>query len=148
MKLELKHLAPYLPYNLMFVGKNTEHTIWKLEGLRSIEQRSIELSSKEYDLVHATLDKVQPILRPLTDLTKEIEVNGERFVPIDKIEKTTSIHLHYESDTLIWVNDPTNEGNWLQDHFKMMQMLLYWHFDIYNLIQHGLAVDYNTLNKQ
>jgi hypothetical protein len=31
----------------------------------------------------AGIEKIKPILRPLSDLTKEIEVNGEKFIPIE-----------------------------------------------------------------
>jgi hypothetical protein len=81
----------------------------------------------------------KPILRPLSDLTKEIEVNGERFVPI--------VELSY------YANEQTNKGKvgleWgIVNTFPYLdiQKLLSWHFDIYNLIEQGLAIDINTLN--
>ena len=40
------------------------------------------------------MEFIQPILLPLSDLTKEIEVNGEKFLPIDILSGET--YFDYE----------------------------------------------------
>lgn len=84
----------------------------------------------------------KPILRPLSDLTKEIEHKGERFVPIKEIQKRNDfIHILNGSFVIgaqsIYGLDelPT----WVT------QLLISWHFDIADLISEGEAIDVNTL---
>lgn len=67
------------------------------------------------------------ILRPLSDLTKEIEVNGEKFVPRSKF-------FGNPLDYIITKNS-----------YEVVQQLISWHFDIFGLIDAGLAIDINTL---
>ena len=124
MELELKHLAPYLPYNLMIkyrVGKLSGYKYDFLTG-----QRLDSLSMYKY---------FKPILRPLSDLTKEIEVNGEKFVPQDKLPHLDLKWL-INSDNLI-----------MKTNYEDVLKLLSWHIDLFNLISNGLAIDANTLNQ-
>lgn len=164
-KLELKHIAPYLPYGLKFrinildqaicdgvmVGLNNKEI--EFEGVRKTITESFQ-----YDLC-------LPILRPLSDLTKEIEVNGERFIPImvlfggedyrkynykiDVIEKPRlgkyiQISVEGLGDNIIQfalknpINNTLNYQNW--------QNIFEWHIDVFNLIPQNLAIDINTLN--
>ena len=76
MKLELKHLAPYLPYGLKMKLLN-----FPFDG----HIRILELDCGHDFHFYLQNNYVRPFLRPLSDLTKEIEVNGERFVPIIKL---------------------------------------------------------------
>ena len=73
-KLEFKHLAPYLPYKLKV-------QYWD----RKIVMNAGQGSSKNWIGISATIQKqgenCKPMFRPLSDLTKEIKVNGEKFVP-------------------------------------------------------------------
>lgn len=48
---------------------------------------------------------IRPILRPLYDLTKEIEVNGEKFVPIIELFKIRTQHLSDSIDKYYIEND-------------------------------------------
>lgn len=122
MKLELKYLAGYLPYRLK-VSKI--HVMHSHTGIGSIDHvlHSVNKGKSQY----------KPILRPLSDLIKEIEVNGEKFVPMDKIAIYGDIDYLIEQiktgmvEVIVW------------------KMLLEWHFDIYGLIENGLAIDKNKL---
>ena len=87
MKLEVKHLAPYLSYKLKFeINIYDQATIdGVMVGLNS---REIEFSEIRKTITEIfSYDLCLPILHPLSDLTKEIEHNGEKFVPIDKINR-------------------------------------------------------------
>lgn len=75
------------------------------------------------------------LLHPLSDLTKEIEHNGERFVPIRRI-KESQWHLFFRGD----ITSPL-EG--LQ--FSELRKLIEWHFDLADFISKGEAIDVNTL---
>jgi len=119
MKLELKYLAGYLPYDLNMDSHGRKYILngFMLESLLNVQDK--------------------PILRPLSDLTKEIEVNGEKSIYLVEIMKIKE------------------NGDWIglqykkidENPFYVIQKLLEWHFDIYELIKNGLAIDINTLDK-
>lgn len=162
-KLELKHLAPYLPYGLK--------SYVEYDGRKLI--KDINLNNVMCIVDGEVLSK--PILRPLSDLTKKIEVNGERFVPIISLSRyVDNGHNHvdsayHKSSNYITVltqkcDDVENvkfrftyegisaiersgESVSFVTYDKIKAKLYEWHFDIYGLIEKGLAIDINTLNK-
>jgi hypothetical protein len=90
MELEIKHLATYLPYGLKLqyvVREKVEKTgIIKSISHNEDETHPTRVSiSAMYNEEHIWMFK--PILRPLSDLTKEIEYNGEKFVPLFELFK-------------------------------------------------------------
>jgi hypothetical protein len=127
MKLELKHLAPYLPYRLLY------KKFMKGEGRYFLDTKSLDTWTYEQN-------KIIPILRPLSDLTKEIEHNGEKFVPINKIAPLEGYH----QDCLIDLTNGSNDIYHLA--YSDATALLKWHFDCFRLIDKGLAIDINKLN--
>jgi hypothetical protein len=148
LKLELKHLAGYLPYRLKIkteYGCDTMMTLneWSING--DFEQ------SYCYETEDTT--DFKPILRPLSDLTKEIEVNGEKFVPnyiLNTRFRASSKDLvpykydNYNLELDVETKDYSQKID-LFDGFLIVQQLLEWHFDIYGLIKAELAIDINTL---
>ena len=115
MKLELKHLAPYLPYNVnvKVIHRNRNYKI------NSTKQLSNQLYS-DYFLKSNTIFK--PILRPLCDLQNKEHEN--RKVDCEYIiEADIDIDLSYYE----WC------------------YLLENHFDVFGLIKKGLAIDINTI---
>ncbi|MBC7654362.1 MAG: hypothetical protein H7098_07810 [Oligoflexus sp.] len=120
-KLELKEIVGYLPYKLQmtrngFVG----------ELLCVYTDKVFKVSCSNW---HESLEDdnfYKPILRPLSDLTKEIEVNGERKIISDYTLDKMSFNLGI---------------NYLNTLFK-------YHFDVYGLINRGLAIDINTLDNE
>jgi len=139
MELELKHLAPYLPYKLKIY---TPNSTWI--GISSV-----------LNYANKPTVEIYPILRPLSDLTKEIEVNGERFVPESLMSdmghsvlfKNGKFRCDLDEDILAEfpvLGKPYNI-EWLP--YKMVDKLFEWHFDVFGLIEQGLAIDVNTLSK-
>lgn len=115
MKLELKHLAPYLPYGVMCELQDQGETKQaKLCGAYS------DNSYAFFDTVESEhgYDSIKPILRPLSDLTKEIEHNGKKFIPIQITRNYTDENVSY----------------------KLCDKLFEWHFDVFGLIDQGLAI--------
>lgn len=139
MKLELKHIAPYLPYGLRIKGE-THGDIEELTGLSGgcvMINGNIKAWCDIFD--------VKPILRPLSDLTNEIEHNGEKFVPIEYLEdKYYTIDLHKQCMRLL-----EEEGeNWInQTDYMLIDYLFEWHFDVFGLIDNNLAININQQNK-
>lgn len=117
MQLELKHLAPYLPFKVKVRCCLGKGSIWTL--------RQFNIAQFSY------YDKL--ILRPLSDLTKEVEHNGERFVPNDKL-------LEFYGEEIDNYSLPLKLNSYI-----LIQQLFEWHFDVFGLIEKGLAIDINTL---
>jgi hypothetical protein len=139
MKLELKHLAGYLPYGLKIQNG------WGY--IKTLKYSHLD------DENNGFITNVMPILRPLSGLTKEIEVNGEKFVPRDildlkfrPISKDLIIYFFNNNLEIDIQTQDYSETLDLFDGFLIVQKLLEWHFDIYGLIEAGLAIDINTLN--
>jgi hypothetical protein len=135
MKLELKHLTPYLPYDLQI-----EPLYQSMGHMGGFHNKTLDISVLEkYEL-----EEIKPILRPLSDTSKEIEVNGEKFVPYIKLLEQNNFDVK---------NMNKSDLYGYKDFFKDPDLLMYndvlkmieWHFDIFSLIEKGLAVDINTL---
>lgn len=128
MKLELKHLAPYLPYELKIARLSIDSKF-----------KRIEYSFRATNLIEVLrYDNLKPILRPLSDLTKEIEVNEDKFIPHIKLGGRPNLK-DYDIEYLSKNIDNISYG--------FVSKLIEWHFDVFGLIEKGLAIDINTLNK-
>lgn len=153
MKLELKHLAPYLPYGLkverydkqFFKGFIIHNVIGLAEDFRykkedldaddnndllKIKQITFWLD-EGYGINNIVYD-IKPILRPLSDLTKE---------EFPYINTLLRVHLgKNKTDKLI------KGGYGIRDlPYFIFEQLIENHFDIFGLIEKGLAVDVNSL---
>jgi hypothetical protein len=168
-KLELERLLPYLPYNPMveFLGSpSKEHyeclgtysnmdydEYVKLKVLKYGKIRKITIR-KDYYVCHigkaATFTKAcysgdfRLLLRPLSDLTKEIEVDGKRFVPIKEFyEIYGGGYQNFEN----WYD--MNWANYSRPleclSYNDLQKLFEWHFDVFGLTEKGYAIDINTI---
>ena len=152
MKLELKHLTPYLPYNVMI------HSKYK----NSDSFSTFEINYKNYNSV-LTNDSRKLILRPLSDLVKNIEINGDNFIPLFHFAKMQIAddeldRLYIETDNKTFFNCMYHTGsedddlvvyfdsyNILLTPYERITELLKMHFDVFGLIDKGLAIDINTL---
>lgn len=86
---------------------------------------------------------------------KKIEVNGKKFEPIEwfEIGDDENNSLEYDNGNIKLIRSLeylskkgiVNDINYLP--FGVIQKLFEWHFDVFGLIDAGLAIDINTLNK-
>jgi len=132
-KLQLKHIAAYLPYGLKFTigyGKVFNLT-------------SNHIFNNHTGLFKGLDNEAKPILRPLSDLTKEIEVNGEKFYPCDYFDNECN-KFRNEVEEEFKNMSRNNYFDGYIAHIAVLK-LLEWHFDIFGLIEKGLAIDINTL---
>ena len=137
MKLELKHLAGYLPYGLkIHLTQFMQENIIVMKGV-TVYKDVITVWSEFSG--YGDVYKKKLILLPLSDLTKEIEVNGEKFVPISELKLQCSYAISNEIDKFCIYKNYGDMPYWI------IQKLLEWHFDIYGLIENNLAIDKNTL---
>ena len=122
-KLELKHLAPYLPYGLK--------TYLKYDGIPLYgELHAVNIMSFVYGDTNKKI-----VLRPLSDLTKEIEHSEKRFVP------SNELRLFLQCDIDWW----SDYNNIKYSQYDMVNKLIQWHFDVFGLIESGLAVNMNEI---
>lgn len=167
MKLEIKHLAPYLPYGLKLYGASDIWTMHSL-GIENIEiYNGLNLQELSFD---DCLCDYKPLLHPLSDLTKEITVDnyndGKSFVPYCMIEDlglAESVSLGFArvvfsfnkyygisiSERLSFIEYDLKEEidkiNKLP--YSIIKLLYQWHFDVENLIGQNLAIDINQINQ-
>lgn len=184
-KLTLRELAPYLPYGLKGVltfdrtedfsnydfaddVKFAKGAIWQLCGYAD-EDLHIPLGEGEIDgflwrndmtYVNFHLG-ILPILRPLLDLVRDIEINGEKFVPIESFDwgclnvdyslQSGKIYFYSDEDwnpkteeyTKAFAMIDFEDNRFIEWH--IMEKLIEWHFDVFGLIDQGLAIDISTL---
>lgn len=143
-KLELKHLVPYLPYglkvetldcNIDYVGKRYDRLI----GFHQWDKKEIYWSCLLEAGSRPDLKSVKPILRPLSDLkNKDLDYWIEFGTLIDEM------HIDYLVDALI--NNTFYSKN-IHDAFNIYNALFKMHFDVFGLIEQGLAIDINTLEQ-
>ena len=139
MKLTIKHLAAYLPYGVQINQKN--------DVLTRISAHSNRAQSRlrGHLINYWDLEDVHPLLRPLSDLTQEIEHNGESFVPVKKLKEISPNSPNFD-----WILKEVWE-HWSKRNLSesiieycIIQQLLEWHFDIFSLIPSGLAIPLTT----
>ncbi len=125
-KLELKHLAPYLPYGLKIRIFREGRALF-VEDI-TMNGEIIDYLFEESENRKWTKNIYKPILKPLSDLTKEIEINGEKFVPMDRLEDFIDFEWGHE-----------------RVEYWKIQKMFEWNIDVFRLIPKGLAIDFNTL---
>jgi len=144
MKLELKHISPYLPYGLkcqtFWINEDNsieEEGISEIVGIKidcdnSTENpikvvRKTRPNSKYLTYYAYNYNECKPILRPLSDLTKD-ELREQGFWH----------HIDYLTH---------EKQNPIKAPYKMVEYLFSKHFDVFGLIESGLAIDINTITK-
>lgn len=148
MKLTIEHLAPYLPYGLNIKILNYKCDYVGVEYSIANGYYFIE------DSLHVTYEKgstgksvndFKPILRPLSDMTKEFEVGDEIFVPFHAIKylypNTPNWNIYWRD----WVIEKSHPLVDTHIEYCIMQLLFKYHFDVFGLVDQGLAIDINTL---
>lgn len=164
-KLELKHLAPYLPYGLKIMS--SWGTIFLLDT-----QNSIGGTPEKRDIGTAIANCYKPIHHPLSDLVKPCHPEGK--IPIlelakivfDKRDnpdeflfqslKENTVFMAfpdkrnvfgYDSNTKSFFGSSSGLAASVVNQLELFEWLFEHHFDIYGLIDQDLAVDINTLQK-
>jgi len=145
MALKVGYLAPYLPFQLTgtlkaFKDKRQIELI-KL-GLNPGDEPIITYRFNGYEFTQ-WMNHFIPFLRPLSQLNSEIQHEGILFNPIDWLqdycdcdaEREFVDHISYHLDL---VDDQIGYGP-----YTIIQNLFKWHFDVFNLIETGIAADYS-----
>jgi hypothetical protein len=127
MKLEIKHLAPYLPYGLKakFQAKNKKTCRKYVIGTISVMYSDCSICC--YDTVNATPDQFKPILRPLSDYA---DINSD-----------TMNSLNCDISDQIQISEFANKRISLSAiSVGAFDILVSNHVDVFCLIDQGLAL--------
>lgn len=158
-RLNIKHIAPYLPYGLKWKFEE-EDIIHNVIGL-DIADAEVKLISPYNDFGRCSVNDFFPILRPIKTITQEeardllsIVFNCDEFVGLktngdsvilkgrisyDLMELTLTIDGVW---TYLEIDDiPDN----LSTSYLVYEWLFKHHFDVFQLIDKGLAIDKNTI---
>lgn len=186
-KLLLKDLSSRLPYKMKFLSSigilemnelnsSSNYPVWantygnkKKQDFNYKSLKSIPCSGHGF-----SLKEVKPVLFPIDDLTEEIEFQGEKFIPLERMsqmergrlyldhgeilekassEKTFFIarygnergFLGYKS-TGAFIADEKDMGMWTPYHqYQMFDMMNEYMIDYRGLIKEGLAVSVHDL---
>ena len=146
-KIKLEEVSGYFAHNLEIKITNHERDY---VGLKNGIVKGYHFYA---DILHLSYiggsagksqDEMKLILRPLSALTKEIEVDGKQFVPIIELAEWL---LNEEPDNF---DNLLSAKIWLSNIFfhdadnlpyKLIKKLYEWHLDIHNLIKRGLAIE-------
>lgn len=126
MKLELKHLAPYLPYGLYVL-----HTIWEEVLLMNITGSGI---TPQVLSIADVEEFAKPILRPLDGIYSEIATDKGVHVPAIEL-----LGISYKKKSPSDVYNYIKNGNLM---YRNQEILISLHFDVFCLIDAGLAISY------
>ena len=121
------------------------------------------------EILHTNKD-YKPILHPPSDLTKEIEHKGEKFIPMVELArmawKEPLINKFKINNGTLWYNFDGDEYYFefrpnkgflfarmtpyesfmpIDNQLGLFQKLIEWHFDLFDGIKNNEAIDVNTL---
>jgi hypothetical protein len=142
MKLELKHLAPYLPYNLKAMVGRIEKDVTLHENYTNNYQVWFMILLGDAQVI------AKPMLRPMEHMEREITHKGKTFKPIEELRRMSVTNLYAFADlNEKWhlMLKTKNEGDFFIMHFAALRdILCKWHFDVFGLIEKGLAQPIKT----
>jgi len=135
MKLEPKHIAPYFLYGLKGIVTTPIHK--EMDYLETIsclpdELITLQINGDWYFNDEYNEFDFKPILRPLSDLNKEI---------IDEMQESYC----FDPSTEKWTEFDSMCDDPVYWSYSDVQILLKHHYDIFNLIENNLAIDINTI---
>jgi len=140
MKLELKYLAAYFHYDLEVRSDDKNYT------LIGISKSNVSLDHEIYLSFITNISKIKPILRPLEDLFFNMNIENESIKPFEYLEDFADTEIERMFLDII----KNQNSKFILDKiqyapFSFISKFLEWHFDIFGLIDAGLAVDINCL---
>jgi hypothetical protein len=154
--ITLQEIAPYLPYGLRI---KTKHGIAELTQITTIGKwrywvtmkntnRSFLMKQNVVGRGYSRFDII-PIFRPSSDITKEIKINGKKFIPIEEITAIVryklSVSINFDGNLVFKGERSYLFGFELKNIYDL---LFSWHFWLGDQSRFGRdIIDINTLNK-
>lgn len=175
-KLQLKHIGPYLPYGLQvqIIETGNNRKLISVNANESVVLAADDLNPFSFPRCKPVTG-IKPILRPLSDLYKEIDgkvgiveiakmLSGT--VLVEKIDGCCTNLSYFKCtfedgfEELIinencegWYrsyfdkNQPSTGRNVI-NQFEVFQYLFQHHYDVFSLIDKGLAIDLNSISHE
>lgn len=142
-KLELRHIAPYLPYELQFKDPETiapgvmVSIVTGMVGLLLYENTD--------NIEYYELSDIKPLLIPLSELNNIIPTINSECTPYQILQSRFNYPtLRSFQYNFIYGDVEVDMGSTMQViGYSIFQQLFEWHIDAFGLIDAGLA-----LNKQ
>ena len=132
MELELKHLAPYLPYNIRMSRLNKDD-----------KPVIIHMNNGNIMYPIERPDRCKPVLRPMSDFDKT-GIAGEKYYSfMSKINEDLPYGFKIDRDLEFDIDIPSFVH--CKYAMQVYDFLFENHFDVFGLINQGLAIDINTL---
>lgn len=131
MKLEQKHLIPYLLYKLKIQGQ----TNGEIAELSEVNENNVNIKDRGFQYGWwADIFDIKPILRPLSDLDNQLFYMNLSLdlLPNSIVSLERMVINRLKTNTLYYTD---------------YKVLVKHHFDIFNLIPQRLAVNINTLTE-
>lgn len=157
-KLELKDIAAYFPYDVMCKLPNGDvrFIVGSIENAIVLKLNK----GKQYSPIH----HVRPFLRPMSDIVKEIEVNGKKFIPLLALLKiiSTTEHEHKIVDIAFktynmcgiishafvdYANETSNLGTLIYRFSYDLEFRRFGHFDKTRNIPLGVPFQVDLFDK-
>lgn len=139
-KLTIAQVGPYLPYAVKIKT-----------GANVIRELVVDIPKDEEIKKYVPIQYVingmghSLILRPMSDLTKEIEHNEEKFIPVSFMLEEFGDTETFEFYLLQLITDHLNHKRF---PYQIIDLIISWHFDVFGLIEKGLAIDINKLESE
>lgn len=126
-KIKLSEICGYLPYGLSINNKNEE--------LRAIvNPDGVETLFRGHLINYYELEEIKPILSPLKDIYTH------------KYKPKYAKGMHVISEIIpMYYLEMIKIGQVKEIPYDWFELLLKEHFDVYGLINRGLAIDINSL---
>lgn len=123
MNLELKHLAPYLPYGLKIEYPTIMSGVRKISEMRNLGQTSIEISHR----IYVQISSCKPMLRPLSDYAD--------------IDSDAICNINCDMSDQIQISEFASKRISLSAvSVGAFEILVSNHVDVFGLIDQGLAL--------
>lgn len=126
MELEIKHLAPYLPYGVQVTCTDLPNL--SIYGVNTISEKILNIIGDSTVPINKLKLKLYPLTNLESDITKRIR----------RDQLSPYFWECYDMDGGI-------VAAVLSCPYKDCELLLSEHFDIFGLIPAGLAIDINTI---
>jgi hypothetical protein len=141
------YLQQYLTYNLQvtYLDSETDTNVIKIGimygiTLKFIDKHEIMMVSISSSNHSVMVSKVKPILKPLNDFTSEMQKEVEEFIGLGNWCDA------YDEYFDIWFADAQMPKSLaLQCPYTILQYFLAHHYDVFGLIDAGLAISSNNL---
>ena len=135
MKLELKHLAPYLPYELK-VTRNLK----KIDTLGIFI--GLEFGKNVYDVSYVLCNDLKPILRPLSEIESYFEplaFNDSKILEV--------LDVNYLDDFGNMSIQDIEHYSFTNYPVSVYNLLLEHHFDVFGLIHNNMAISVHDVEQ-